>query len=85
VSLKCNITSFGHGVTLIIHLEKHVQGLLQYHLMLRLMMNIRIQCHSFSTSSFVVDALNISDSVVLVITSECVQEIVNVLSEVLTF
>jgi len=53
--------------------------------MLRLMMNIRIQCHPFSTSLFVVDAVNISDSVVLMITSECVQELVNVLSEVLTF
>jgi len=76
VSSKCNITSFGHGVTLIIHLEKCVQGLLHYHLMLRLIMNIRIQYHPFSSSSFVIDAVNISDSVVLVITSACVQELV---------
>jgi len=39
-------------------------------------MNIRIQYHPFSSSSFVIDAVNISDSVVLVITSACVQELV---------
>jgi len=64
-------------MTLIIHLEKCVQGLLQYHLMLRLIMNIS-QYHPFSSSSFVIDAVNISDNVVLMITSECVQELVNV-------
>ena len=55
-----------------------MQGLLHYHLMLRLIMNIRIQYHPFSSSSFVIDAVNISDNVVLVITSVCAQELVNV-------
>jgi len=41
-------------------------------------MNIRIQYHPFSSSSFVIDAVNISDNVVLVITSVCAQELVNV-------
>jgi len=35
-------------------------------------MNFRIQYHLFSSSSFVVDAVNISDNVVLMIASECV-------------
>ena len=78
MSSKCNITSFRKGVTLIIHIEKCVQGLLQHNLMLRLIMNFRIQYHPFSSSSFVVDAVNIFESVVLVITSECAQILVNV-------
>lgn len=82
MSSECNITSFVLGVTLIIRLEKCVQGLLQYNLMLRLIMDIRIQYFPFSSSSFVVDSVNISDNVVLVITSECVLELVNVLSGV---